>query len=98
MSSREDLVTQILKESYSRELNWDKFAAPVHGTSSFWNGLTHIFRRVRSFFAAQLGDGSSFQYLTNNWSTQGILSEAFPHLFALSTNPRAKVEEYWDGT
>ena len=62
MSSWEDLVTQILKESYGGELNWEKYAAPVYGASSFWHGSRHIFRRVRAFFAAQLGDGSSFQY------------------------------------
>ena len=66
MSSLEDLVTQILNESYSKELNWEKYAAPVHGASSFWHGLRHIFRQVRSFLAAQLGDGSSFQYWTDN--------------------------------
>ena len=30
--------------------------------------------------------------------SQGILSEAFPRLFTLSTNPMAKMEECWDGT
>ena len=49
-----------------------------------------------AFYAAQLGDGSSFQYWTDNWSTRGILSKEFSRLFAFSTNPRAKVEEYWD--
>ena len=38
-----------------------------------------------------------FQYWTNDWLTRGILSEEFPCLFALSTNPRAKVES-WDDT
>ena len=52
MSSREDLVTQILKESYGRDLNWEKYAAPIYGASSFCHGLRHIFRRVRAFFAA----------------------------------------------
>ena len=28
MSSQEDLVKQILKESYSRELNWERYTAP----------------------------------------------------------------------
>ena len=37
------------------------------------------------------------QYWTDDWSTQGILSKAFPHLFALSRNLRATVE-CWDGT
>ena len=53
---------------------------------------------MQAFFVAQLGDGSSFQYWTNDWSTLGILSNAFPPLFVLSTNPRGKVEECWDGT
>ena len=34
---------------------------------------------------------------TDSWSTQGILSKAFPCLFVLSTNSQAKVEECWDG-
>ena len=62
MSSREDLVTQILKESYDKELNWEKYAAPVHGASSFWHGLRQVVRRVIAFFAAQLGDRLLFQY------------------------------------
>ena len=53
---------------------------------------------MHTFFAAQLGDGSLVQYWIDNWSTHGILSEAFLHLFALSTNPTAKVEKYWDCT
>ena len=97
MSSREDLVPQILKESYDRELNWENYVAPVHRASSFWHGLRHVFQRVCTFFVAQLRDGLSFQYWTNNWSTQGILSEAISRLFALSINLRAKVEEFWDG-
>ena len=28
MSPREDLVTQVLKESYGRELNWERYTAP----------------------------------------------------------------------
>ena len=53
---------------------------------------------MHTFFAAHPGDGSSFQYWTDNWSTRGILSAEFPFLFALSTNQRAKVEECWDNT
>ena len=60
--------------------------------------MRHVFQKVRAFFAAQLGDGSLFHYCIDNLSIQGILSEAFPRLFAFSTNPMAEVEECWDDT
>ena len=62
LSSREDLITQVLKESYGRELNGDRYAAPFQGASPFWQGLRHIFWRMLVFFAVQLGDISAFQY------------------------------------
>ena len=43
MSSQEDLITQILKESYGRGLNWEKYTTPIQGASPFWQGLGHIF-------------------------------------------------------
>ena len=52
---------------------------------------------MRAFLIAHLGDGLAFQYRTDDWSTRGILSEAFPPLFALSTNLRAMVKECWGG-
>ena len=36
MSSRESLITQVLKESYDRGLNWERYAAPLQGASPFW--------------------------------------------------------------
>ena len=35
MSPQKHLVTQVLKESYSRGLNWEKYAAPIQGSSPF---------------------------------------------------------------
>ena len=62
MSSFKDLVIQSLKESYGRGLDWEKYTALVQGVSPFWQGLRHIFGRVRLVFVAQLGNSSSFQY------------------------------------
>ena len=61
MSSWEDLVTQVLKESYGKELNWERYIVPFQGASSFWQGLRQIFYKTRAFFVAHLGDGSTFQ-------------------------------------
>ena len=69
MSSRDDLVTRVLKESYDKGLTWESYAALTQGASPFWQGLRHTFRRMRAFFVAQLGDGSTFQYRTDDWST-----------------------------
>ena len=78
MSSWEDLVTQVLKESYDRELNWERYTVPFQGASSFWKDLRHIFWRIEAFFVAHLGNSSAFQYWTDDWLTRGILSETFP--------------------
>ena len=66
MSPREDLITHVLKENYGRGLNWERYAVHIQGASPFWQGLTLIFPPVHNFFIAQLGDGSTFQYLTND--------------------------------
>ena len=63
---------QVLKESYVRELNWERDTSPFQGALSFWHGLGHIFWWMRAFFAAQLGDGSMLQYETDYWSTRSI--------------------------
>ena len=64
----------------------------------FFTRIETYFWQMRAFFAAQLGDGLVFQYWTDDWLTRGILSKAFPCLFALSRNPRVTVEECWDST
>ena len=87
MSSRDDLVTQVLKESYGKGLTWERYAALTQGASPFWQGLRHIFQWMRAFFVARLGDGFRFQCWTDDWSTRGTLNETFPHLFALSMEP-----------
>ena len=98
MSSRDDQVTKVLKESYGRGLTWERYAALTQGASPVWQGLRYNFSRMRAFFEAQQGDGSTFQYWTDDWSTGANLNVMFPHLFALSMNPGATVAECWDGT
>ena len=60
MSSRDDLVTKVLKESHGRGFTSERYAAPTQGASPFWQELRHTFSRMRAFFVAQLGDRSPF--------------------------------------
>ena len=60
LSSREHLVTKILKESYAKELNWEEYTTLVYRASSFCHGLGHIFRQTQAFFLLSYETGHLF--------------------------------------
>ena len=52
MNSWEDLVIEVLKESYDKGLNLERYVVPFHGTLPKRQELRHIFQEMQPFFAA----------------------------------------------
>ena len=70
----------------------------VRGGSSFWHKLLSMFPQVQGFFAAKLGNGSSFRFWKDGWFAWGPLWKVYPCLFALALNPKATIVDFWDAT
>ena len=68
---------------------------PQRGDSIFMLSLRPIFKVVQPFFRPKLGTGESFRFWANEWSENGRLSQSFPRLFALASNPEGSVRQAW---
>ena len=62
ISPVEDVDIKVLKDCYGPCLDLERCVVPVHGASSLWQGLQHIFPQVCLHFFAKLGDVSLFCY------------------------------------
>ena len=95
MKPANDIVSRLLHEMYSCSLDWNVWATPHRGDSSFMVGLRGIFSLVQQFFRPQLGDGAIFKFWEDKWSGQGRLADVFPRLYALTPDPSATVQVAW---
>ena len=65
------------------------------GDSAFMSSLWPIFKAVQPFFRPKLGTGESFRFWADEWSGNGRLSQSFPRVFALASDPEGSVRQAW---
>ena len=63
------------------------------GNSTFMSSLRPIFKAVQPFFQPKLGTGESFRFWADEWSGNGQLSQSFPRLFVLASDPEWSVRQ-----
>ena len=61
-------------------------------------GTLETFPWVHDFFSSKLQDRTVVMYWLDDWSTQGILHEAFPCLFTFARNFGATVGDFLEST
>ena len=79
-------------------MNWDSWATPNRGDSSFIAGMRNIFLQLQHYFRPQVDEGTRYRFWQDNWSGIGRLNDMFPRLYALAPDPRATVLAQWSVT
>ena len=90
-----DLIAAILRDGYGASLDWQMWQTPQRGDSAFMSSLWPIFKAVQPFFRPKLGIGESFCFWADEWSGNGHVSQSFPRLFALASDPEGFVRQAW---
>ena len=95
MHASGDLIAAMLRDGYGTSLDCQMWQTPQRGDSAFMPSLRLIFKAVQPFFRPKLGTGESFHFWADEWSGNGRLSQSFPRLFALASDPEGSVRQAW---